>query len=57
MSYDYLRTNLLQSRRCFRGLNVGAADMVTEINKNFGDPAHTDAPDSDKMNAFHFALH
>jgi hypothetical protein len=38
-------------------LNVGAADMVTEINQNFGNPAHTDAPDSHKMNAFYFALH
>jgi hypothetical protein len=57
MSYDNLRTNLLQSRRCFRGLNIGAADMVTEINENFGNSAHTDAPDSDKMNAFYFALH
>jgi hypothetical protein len=57
MSYDYLRTNLLQSRRCFRGLNVGAADMVTEINENFGNSAHADAPNPDKMNAFYFTLH
>jgi hypothetical protein len=38
-------------------LNVGAADMVTEINQNFGNPAHPDASNPDKMNAFYFALH
>ena len=40
-----------------RGLEVGAGDLVAEVEQDFGDTAHADAADADEMNALNFGEH
>jgi len=48
---------LLQALRRVGGLDVRSADAVSEIQQHFGDAAHSDAADADKMDALDFTLH
>ena len=40
-----------------RTLEVGAGDLVAQVQQHLGDAAHADAADTDKMNALNFGEH
>jgi hypothetical protein len=40
-----------------RGCQIGPGDGVTQIEQNFRNAAHSDAPDPDKMDFPNFPLH
>ena len=40
-----------------RGFQVGAGDLVAEVQQHLGDAAHADAADADEMNALNFGEH
>ena len=47
------------ARRCGDGgaLEIGAGDLVAEVQQHLGDAAHADAADADKMDALNFGEH
>ena len=47
----------LQIGRNVRGLQVGAGNPVTQVQQQFGDAAHADAANADKMNMIFFQIH
>ncbi|MNH31121.1 hypothetical protein D3C79_914560 [compost metagenome] len=54
-----LRTKGFQALGDGRGLEVGARDLVTQVQQDLSDPAHTHAADTDEMDAAdtaHFRL-
>ena len=36
---------------------IGAGDLVAEVEQHFGDAAHADAANADEMNALNFRKH
>lgn len=57
MSARHLHAQPLQTKRRIGDLGIRTADAVTKIKEHFGDAAHADATNADKMDALDFALH
>ena len=46
-----------QAMRDRRRLQVGAGNLVAEVQQHLGDAAHADAADADEMHALNFGKH
>src|SRR5271165_333954 len=57
MPNEYPRSHFAEAVRHRRRLQVGARDLVAQIEQHLRDAAHTDAADADKMYALDFGKH